>query len=236
MDSLIRLNKYISNSGVCSRRHADVLIKDGKIKVNGKVITELGTKISPSDKVEFGNKLLSPEKLVYVLLNKPKDHITTLDDPQVRKTVMHLVRNATKERIYPVGRLDRNTTGLLLFTNDGELAKKLSHPSYQIQKIYLIETDKNISETDLTKILQGVDLEDGKALIDSVNYVEGNKREIAIELHIGKNRIIRRIFEHLGYEIIRLDRVVYAGLNKIGITRGKWRFLKPLEIVNLKKL
>lgn len=236
MENLIRLNKYISNSGVCSRRHADELIKSGKIKVNGKIVTELGTKISLSDKIEYDNKVLKPEKFVYVLLNKPKDHITTLDDPQGRKTVMHLVRNAAKERIYPVGRLDRNTTGLLLFTNDGELAKKLSHPSHTIQKIYIIETNKNISENDLTKILEGVELEDGKAMVDSVNYIEGNKREIAIELHTGKNRIIRRIFEYLGYEIIRLDRVMYAGLNKIGITRGKWRFLNSREIGILKKL
>ena len=234
MTELIRLNKYISNSGVCSRREADKLISDGRVKVNGKIITELGTKVSLKDKVEYKGKSLSPEKFVYVLLNKPKDHITTMDDPQGRKTVMHLVRKATKERIYPVGRLDRNTTGLLLFTNDGDLAKKLTHPSHEVQKIYLAELNKNLSLSDLEKIKEGIELEDGKAEVDGINYFEGQKKHVSIELHSGKNRIVRRIFEQLDYKVVRLDRVVFAGLNKIRILRSKWRFLTPNEVGMLK--
>jgi len=234
IQDLIRLNKYVANSGVCSRREADELIKSGKISVNGKNITELGTKVKLKDAVKYNGKLLNPEKSVYVLLNKPKDHITTTDDPQGRNTVMNLVRRATDKRIYPVGRLDRNTTGLLLLTNDGDLAKKLTHPSHKVKKIYDVELNKPLPEELLGKIENGLVLEDGKAMVDAVSYIENNHKNIGLELHIGKNRIVRRIFEHLGYEVVRLDRSVYAGLTKIGIPRGKWRYLNDKEVGLLK--
>lgn len=231
-DGLIRLNKFVANSGVCSRREADKLIEAGAIKVNGKVVTELGTKIKSSDKVLYGDQALSFEKHVYLLLNKPKDYITTTDDPQERRTVMHLVGKACKERIYPVGRLDKNTTGLLLFTNDGELAKKLIHPKHQIKKVYHVTLDKSLTKSDMLKIIDGIDLEDGKAEVDKIAYVESehDKRQIGIELHSGKNRIIRRIFESLEYRVHKLDRVMFAGLTKKDLPRGKWRFLKPKEV------
>jgi 23S rRNA pseudouridine2605 synthase len=233
-DGLIRLNKYISNSGVCSRREADELIKMGLISVNGQVITEMGFKVKPTDDVRHEAKRLTAEKPVYVLLNKPKGFITTTDDPQERKTVMHLIGNAVKERIYPVGRLDRNTTGLLLLTNDGELADRLTHPSYKAKKIYRVELDKDLTKADFDKILEGIRFEEGKAIVDDLAYVDNEKNIVGIEIHIGWNRIVRRIFEALGYEVVKLDRVVYAGLDKKNIGRGEWRFLKQDEVTKLK--
>jgi len=234
-ESLIRLNKYIANAGVCSRREADVLISTGAIKVNGEVVTQLGTKIRPGDVVHYGDQKLSHENKVYVLLNKPKDYISTADDPQERKTVLHLIGNAFKERLYPVGRLDRNTTGLLLLTNDGELTKKLTHPKHGIRKIYQVQLDKSIPRDDLEKIAAGVQLEDGKVKPDNVSYTTPqNKQEIGIELHSGQNRVVRRMFEHLGYKVTKLDRVAFAGLTKKDLPRGKWRQLTEKEVSFLK--
>jgi 23S rRNA pseudouridine2605 synthase len=233
-DGTTRLNKFISNSGVCSRREADELIKMGLITVNGQTITEMGHKVKPGDDVRHDGKRLTAEKPVYILLNKPKGYITTTDDPQERKTVMALLANAVKERVYPVGRLDRNTTGLLLLTNDGELADKLTHPSYNAKKIYKVELDKPITKADFEKIQEGVRLEEGKAVVDDLAMIDDDKKTLGIELHIGWNRIVRRIFESLGYEVVRLDRVVYAGLDKKNIGRGEWRFLKDTEVVKLK--
>lgn len=237
-DGLIRLNRYISNSGICSRRKADELIAAGVISVNGEAVTELGIKVDPTkDEVRYNNERLKREKMVYVLLNKPKDYITTTDDPQERKTVMHLVSKATKERIYPVGRLDRNTTGLLLLTNDGNLADKLSHPRNNMSKLYQIELNKSLTQGDLNKIQFGLELEDGFVKPDEISYVVGaSKREIGIQIHSGKNRIVRRIFESLGYDVIKLDRVVYASLTKKDLPRGRWRFLEEKEIIQLKHL
>ncbi len=231
-----RLNKYIAQSGVCSRREADQLIRDGKIRVNTKIITEMGFQVNPGDKVYYGNKLLSRERFVYLLLNKPKDFITTTDDPHERKTVMQLVSNACQERIYPVGRLDRNTTGVLLLTNDGELSKKLTHPSHEISKIYQVELNKSIEENHFNQIREGVELEDGFIQIDDIAIVDSRGLSLGVEIHSGKNRIVRRIFESFGYEVIRLDRVMFAGLTKKDLPRGKWRFLKDREIIKLKYL
>lgn len=235
---LIRLNKFIANSGTCSRRDADKLIEAGKIKVNNKVVTDLGTKVTNSDLVTFENKVLKSEKSVYVLLNKPKGFITTTDDPFERKTVMSLVKNACPQRIYPVGRLDRETTGLLLFTNDGDLAKKLTHPKHEMKKIYYAVLDKPLEIIHLEKIASGIELEDGFVKADKIAYITGadDNREVGIELHSGKNRIIRRIFQSQGYEVIKLDRVSFAGLTKKDIPRGKWRFLKEKEISLLKMI
>ena len=237
-DDLIRLNRYIANSGVCSRREADRLIEAGAVQVNGKIVTELGTKISSTDKVMYGDQTISREKPRYLLLNKPKGYITTVDDPEKRKTVMALIQGACKERVYPVGRLDRNTTGLLLFTNDGNIAKKLTHPRYGIKKIYHVELDKNLTKADFSKILEGLKLEDGFIKVDSIEYVgDGkDKKQIGIELHSGKNRVVRRIFESLDYKVIKLDRVYYAGLTKKNIPRGEWRFLDEMEINMLKMI
>lgn len=235
-DGLVRLNRYIANAGICSRREADKLIQAGQVKVNGKVVTELGTKVSRSDVIKYQNKILQREKLVYVLLNKPKDFITTTDDPGQRKTVMQLVAKACEERIYPVGRLDRNTTGLLLLTNDGELAKKLSHPSSNIKKLYQVDIDKPISSDHLLAIQQGLQLDDGLAQVDEIAVVNPDGKSLGVEVHIGRNRIVRRIFEHLGYEVIRLDRVMYASLTKKDLPRGKWRYLSEKELVKLKFL
>jgi 23S rRNA pseudouridine2605 synthase len=237
-ESLIRLNKYIADAGICSRREADVLIESGVVKVNGVTVTQLGTKVSQTDKVMFGGETLSREKLRYVLLNKPKGFITTSDDPMDRKTVMSLVENACEERIYPVGRLDRNTIGLLLFTNDGDLAKKLTHPKYGIKKVYHVFLDKPLSKTDMIQIIEGVELEDGLAKPDKISYVtdENDKKQVGIELHSGKNRIVRRIFEHLGYEVVKLDRVSFAGLTKKDLPRGKWRLLSEKEVGMLKMI
>ncbi|MBX2897502.1 MAG: pseudouridine synthase [Cyclobacteriaceae bacterium] len=231
---LIRLNKFMANSGVGSRREADELIKMGLVTVNGEVITEMGHKVKRTDDVRYEGKKLKAEKPVYILLNKPKGFITTTDDPQERKTVMSLVANAGPERIYPVGRLDRNTTGLLLLTNDGDLADKLTHPSYNVKKIYRVELDKPITKTDFEKIKAGVYLEEGRAIVDDLAIVDGDNQTVGIELHIGWNRIVRRIFESLGYVVEKLDRVVYAGLDKKELNRGEWRFLKPEEIIKLK--
>lgn len=235
---LIRLNKYIADAGICSRREADKLIESGAVSVNGKVVSQVGTKVEPTDKVQLGTQTLKREKLQYLLLNKPKDFITTSKDPQNRKTVMQLVDKACEERIYPVGRLDRNTTGLLLFTNDGDLAKKLMHPSSSVKKIYHVFLDKNFAKNDMLKIAQGIELEDGIISPDKIAYVDGieDKKQVGIELHSGKNRIVRRIFEHLGYKVIKLDRVLFAGLTKKDLPRGKWRFLTKKEIDLLKRL
>ncbi|MEO6149148.1 MAG: pseudouridine synthase [Mucilaginibacter sp.] len=235
---LIRLNRYIANAGICSRRKADELIEAGVVSVNGVVISELGHKVDPAkDEVRYNNETLKREKNVYVLLNKPKDYITTTDDPMERRTVMHLVEKASKERIYPIGRLDRNTTGLLLMTNDGDLADKLSHPRSNIVKLYQVELSKPLIQGDMNKIGFGIELEDGLIKPDSVSYVAGGtKREIGIQIHSGKNRIVRRIFEHLGYEVVKLDRVVYAGLTKKDLPRGRWRYLEEKEIIQLKHL
>ncbi|UHG91879.1 pseudouridine synthase [Spirosoma oryzicola] len=231
---LTRLNRYIANSGVCSRREADELIARGDISVNGKVVTEMGYKVKDGDTVKYGTKILNPERFVYVLLNKPKDYITTTEDPEERKTVMELVADAGNFRMYPVGRLDRNTTGLLLLTNDGELADKLTHPSNNVRKIYQVEIDKPITDEHFEKIQQGITLEDGPIKPDAVSIVTPDAQVIGIEIHSGRNRIVRRIFEHLGYEVTKLDRTTYAGLTKKELPRGKWRFLDPKEVVKLK--
>ncbi|NQX54773.1 rRNA pseudouridine synthase [Pedobacter panaciterrae] len=237
-DGLIRLNRYIANSGICSRRKADELIAAGVVSVNGVVVSELGQKVDPSkDEIRYNGELLKREKKVYVLLNKPKDYITTTDDPQERRTVMQLVEKASRERIYPVGRLDRNTTGLLLMTNDGDLADKLSHPKNGITKIYHVELSRSLSQGDLNKIQFGIELEDGIIKPDSVSYVAGGtKREVGIQIHSGKNRIVRRIFEHLGYDVVKLDRVVYGNLTKKDLPRGRWRFLEEHELIQIKHL
>lgn len=233
-DGLTRLNKYIANSGMGSRREADEMIKKGLISVNGITITEMGHKVKQGDVVRYEDKVLKAEKPVYVLLNKPKGFITTTSDPKERKTVMNLVANACKERLYPVGRLDRNTTGLLLLTNDGELAEKLTHPSYNTKKIYKVELDRALTKNDFQKILEGVRLEEGKAMVDDLAITSDDKKTVGIELHIGWNRIVRRIFESLEYEVVKLDRVIFAGLDKKDLPRGEWRFLKPEEVVRLK--
>ncbi|MBS1506986.1 MAG: rRNA pseudouridine synthase [Bacteroidetes bacterium] len=233
-DGLIRLNKFMANSGVGSRRESDEYIKMGLVTVNGETITEMGYKVKPTDDVRYEGRKLKAEPLVYILLNKPKGFITTSDDPEERKTVMDLVANACKERIYPVGRLDRNTTGLLLFTNDGDLADKLTHPSYNAKKIYKVELDRALTKNDFQKILDGVYLEEGRVIVDDLAMVSDNDKEVGIEIHIGWNRIVRRLFEALGYQIVKLDRVVYAGLDKKDLGRGQWRFLKPEEVVRLK--
>jgi len=233
-----RLNKYIADAGICSRREADKLIEKGEIYLNGKVITELGTKVNPEDEVKYMGKILRSEKLKYLLLNKPKGFITTSDDPQNRRTVMNLVEKACSERIYSVGRLDRNTTGLLLFTNDGELTTRLTHPKHGVKKLYHVILDKPLLKNDLIKIIDGVELEDGTIKPDKINWVtdEMDKRHVGIELHSGKNRIVRRIFEKVGYEVVRLDRVIFAGLTKKDLPRGKWRFLKEKEVNILKMI
>ncbi|HEY8779990.1 MAG TPA: pseudouridine synthase [Mucilaginibacter sp.] len=235
---LIRLNRYISNAGICSRRKADELIAAGVVSVNGVVVSELGIKVDPQkDEIRYNGETLKREKMVYVLLNKPKDYITTTEDPQERRTVMHLVEKASRERIYPVGRLDRNTTGLLLMTNDGDLTDKLSHPRNNIVKLYQVELSKSLTQGDLNKIAFGLELEDGLIKPDAISYVAGGtKREVGIQIHSGKNRIVRRIFEHLGYEVVKLDRVVYANLTKKDLPRGRWRYLDESEVIQLKHL
>ncbi|MGZ3866948.1 MAG: pseudouridine synthase, partial [Bacteroidia bacterium] len=231
---LTRLNKFIANAGICSRREADDLIKSGCVTVNGKVITELGFKVREGDVVNYSGENLKTEKHVYLLLNKPKDYITTAEDERGRRTVMELLEGACKERIYPVGRLDRNTTGLLLFTNDGELTKKLTHPKHEVKKLYHVELDKNLKQTDLLKIREGLELEDGFIKPDEISYAGETKRELGIEIHSGKNRIVRRIFEHLDYEVVKLDRVMFAGLTKKNLPKGRWRMLEPKEVSFLK--
>ncbi len=227
----IRLNKYLANAGVCSRREADDFIQAGLVSVNGQVVTELGTKVLRSDNVVFHDQPVTIEKKVYVLLNKPKDYVTTSDDPQQRKTVMDLVKDACPERIYPVGRLDRNTTGVLLLTNDGELASKLTHPRFLKKKIYHVHLDKNVTAHDLQQIAEGIELEDGPIHADAIEYASPtDKKQVGIEIHSGKNRIVRRIFEHLGYKVTKLDRVLFAGLTKKNVRRGDWRFLTEKEV------
>ena len=234
----IRLNKYLADCGICSRREADDLIKAGCVMVNDEVITTMGYKVKTNDKVVYGGQTLNREKLRYILLNKPKGYITTSDDPYERDTVMELVQNACPERVYPVGRLDKQTTGLLLFTNDGDLAKKLTHPSSEIPKLYHVILDKPLTKNDMLRIAEGIELDDGPIAADNIAYDQDDdsKKSIGIELHSGRNRIVRRIFEHLGYEVTKLDRVMFAGLDKYKLPRGEWRFLTDLEVVNLKKI
>jgi len=236
-DDGIRLNKFISNSGVCSRREADELIKTGVIQVNGKAMTEMGYKVMPTDTVQFDGRHLTAEKPVYVLLNKPKGYISTTSDEKMRKTVMDLVADATPYRLFPVGRLDRPTTGVLLLTNDGHMTKKLTHPSFGIKKIYHVTLDKKLTNDDLNKIKEGVWLEEGKAEVDAISFIEGKSRnEVGLEIHIGWNRVIRRMFFKLGYEVTLLDRVMFAGLTKKNLKRGFWRILTEQEVSNLKML
>ncbi|HQQ92920.1 MAG TPA: pseudouridine synthase [Bacteroidia bacterium] len=235
-DGLIRLNKYLSNAGIASRREADTLIQSGAVKVNGVVVDQLGYKIKPGDKVSYGDEAVKGEKKVYLLLNKPKDYITTMDDPQERKTVMQLIAGACRERVYPVGRLDRNTTGLLLFTNDGELAAKLTHPRHNIKKVYHVSLNKGLKPDDFKAIIEGVQLEDGPVKADDLAFVGEGKKEIGIEIHSGRNRVVRRMFEHLGYDVIKLDRVVFAGLTKKDLPRGKYRFITPKELAYLQMI
>ncbi|CAM1351589.1 pseudouridine synthase [Tenacibaculum insulae] len=233
----IRLNKYISNSGICSRREADTYIEHGSVSVNGKLMTQMGYKVQPTDEVRFDGTLISIEQKRYIILNKPKNYITTMEDDRGRKTVMEIIANATKERIYPVGRLDRNTTGLLLFTNDGELAKKLTHPKHNVRKLYHASLDKKLSLADLDKLRGEVIIEGKKVFIDAVSYVEGERKtEVGIEIHSGRNRIVRKIFEHFGYTVTKLDRVVFAGMTKRNLPRGRWRELTSQEVNNLQML
>lgn len=230
-DEPIRLNKFLANAGICSRREADEFITAGVVSVNGVVVTELGTKVKRTDEIKFHDQPVNIERKVYVLLNKPKDCVTTSDDPQERKTVMDFVKGACKERIYPVGRLDRNTTGVLLLTNDGDLASKLTHPKYLKKKIYHVYCDKNVTKVDLDQIVSGITLDDGEIHADAVSYAsETDKSQVGIEIHSGKNRIVRRIFEALGYRVIKLDRVYFAGLTKKGLRRGDWRYLTEQEV------
>ena len=231
----IRLNRFIANAGLCSRREADTFISAGMVQINGKVVNELGTKVLPTDEVRFDGNRIVAEKKVYLLLNKPKDFVTTTEDPHADKIVMDLIKDACAERIYPVGRLDRNTTGLLLFTNDGDLSKRLTHPSHQMKKIYQVSLDKIVTVQHLQQIADGIELEDGPIAADAVSYVDNeDKTEVGIEIHSGRNRIVRRIFEHLGYRVKKLDRVYYAGLTKKNLPRGKYRFLTEKEVNFLK--
>ncbi|QTE22270.1 pseudouridine synthase [Polaribacter cellanae] len=233
----IRLNKYIANSGICSRREADTYIEHGSVEVNGKLVTEMGYKVQPNDIVKFDGTSITPEQKKYVLLNKPKNYITTMDDDRGRKTVMELIANASKERIYPVGRLDRNTTGLLLFTNDGDLAKKLTHPKHNVRKLYHASLDRKLDLKDLEKLRGDVVIEGRKVFIDAVSYVDGeSKSEVGIEIHSGRNRIVRKIFEHVGYKVNKLDRVIFAELTKKNLPRGRWRELTNQEVSNLQML
>ena len=230
--STMPLNKYIAHSGVCSRRDAAELVKQGEVKVNDRVITDPGTKVFPKDVITVKGKKVTPSKnLVYILLNKPKDYITTLEDPEGRKTVLDLIKRATDERVYPVGRLDRNTSGVLVLTNDGDLAQTLSHPKHEIKKIYEVKLDRDVTKADFEKLLQGITLEDGFIMPDALGYPDPKDKSIVgIEIHSGRNRIVRRIFEKLGYDVRQLDRVMYAGLTKKNVQRGKWRFLTEKEI------
>ena len=235
-DDAVRLNRYVANSGVCSRREADVLIATGVVTVNGKIVVEMGYKVNPTDVVSYGGVPIKNEVKKYLVLNKPKDYITTMDDPEERKTVMELIRKACKERLYPVGRLDRNTTGVLLFTNDGDLTSKLTHPKFGVRKIYHVVLDKRITSEDFKSVSEGFELADGFIKPDAVEYVGEGKYELGVEIHSGRNRIVRRIFEHLGYEVMKLDRVAFAGLTKKDLPRSKFRFLTPKEVDFLKML
>ena len=230
----IRLNRFIAQSGICSRREADDFIQAGVVTVNGQVVTELGTKVQPTDEVRFNDQRLQGEKKVYLVLNKPKGYVTSLEDPHAGKTVMELVKGACEERIYPVGRLDKYSLGLLLFTNDGDLTKQLTHPSYKKKKIYQVTLDKPLTRADMDRIAEGITLEDGEIHADEISYVKENRQEVGIEIHSGRNRIVRRIFEFLGYTVTKLDRVYYAGLTKKNLKRGAWRFLTREEVERLK--
>jgi len=234
---LMRLNKYLAHAGIASRREADELIKIGAVSVNGEIVTEMGYKVKPTDKVQFNGDTIKPEKKVYVLLNKPKNFITTTEDEKGRKTVMELVEKSAPVRIYPVGRLDRNTTGVLLFTNDGDLAKRLTHPKHQVEKLYHVKLDKNLKSSDLEKIREGLKLDDGFIQVDEISYIKGAPHnEVGVKIHSGRNRIVRRIFEHLGYNVIKLDRVLFAGLTKKDLKRGHWRHLTKKEVDFLKMI
>lgn len=230
----MRLNRFIAQSGICSRREADDFILAGLVSVNGTIVTELGTKVLPTDEVKFNDSRVQGEKKVYLVLNKPKGYVTSLEDPHADKTVSELVKDACTERVYPVGRLDKNSVGLLLFTNDGDLTKQLTHPSYKKKKIYQATLDKALERADMEAIAQGITLEDGEIYADEIAYVKDDKKEIGIEIHSGRNRIVRRIFEHLGYKVMKLDRVYYAGLTKKNLKRGDWRFLTREEVERLK--
>ncbi|MFI3268901.1 MAG: pseudouridine synthase, partial [Rikenellaceae bacterium] len=230
----IRLNRFLAQSGLCSRREADDYISAGVVTVNGQVVTELGTKIQPTDEVKFNDSRVQGEKKVYLVLNKPKGYVTSNDDPHADKTVMDLVREGCSERIYPVGRLDKNSLGLLLFTNDGDLTKQLTHPSHKKKKIYQVGLNKPLTRADMDSIAQGITLEDGDVYADAISYVSEDKSEVGVEIHSGRNRIVRRIFEHLGYSVQKLDRVYYAGLTKKNLKRGQWRFLTDAEVERLK--
>jgi 23S rRNA pseudouridine2605 synthase len=236
-DKPVRLNRYISNTGLCSRREADEYIKGGLIKVNGEVVTEMGVKVSPEDEVCYKDKALSSQRKIYLLLNKPKGFVTSVDEGRSKKIVMDLVRSACKERIYPVGRLDKMTTGVLLFTNDGDLSLKLTHPSNRMRKVYQVSSNKPLEQEDLDKLAQGVELDDGFIAFDSIAYTNPeNHTQIGVEIHSGKNRIVRRMFEAVGYKVTKLDRVYFAGLTRKGLKRGKWRFLSPEEVAFLKMM
>jgi 23S rRNA pseudouridine2605 synthase len=234
-DEAIRLNKYIASTGLCSRREADEFIQAGLISINDKLVTELGTRVKPADIIKYNGERLKEEKKVYILLNKPRDYIATLEDPHAKRTVIDLIKGACRERVYPVGRLDRNTTGVLLLTNDGELTKRLTHPRFEKMKVYHIELNKSLKSVDMEKIATGIMLEDGFIKADAISYASpDDKKQVGIELHSGRNRIVRRIFEQLGYDIRKLDRVYFAGLSKKGLQRGQWRFLTEREISMLK--
>ena len=230
VDEPMRLNRYMAMSGVSSRREADEYIKSGQVTVNGVVVTELGTKINPGDEVRFNDKVLRGEKKVYIVMNKPKGYVTSMDDPHADRTVMDLVKNAVSERVYPVGRLDKNSLGVLLITNDGDLTTRLTHPAYNKKKIYQVTLDKPLTRADMAQIAEGITLDDGEIYADEISYVKDNKREVGIEIHSGRNRIVRRIFEHFGYNVQKLDRVYFAGLTKKNLKRGAWRFLTPKEV------
>ncbi|MBP9018979.1 MAG: rRNA pseudouridine synthase [Bacteroidales bacterium] len=230
----IRLNKFIANSGICSRREADDYIVAGLITVNGQIITELGTKIKATDDVRFNGERLHGEEKVYILMNKPKDFVTTVTDPNAEKTVLDLVAGKCPQRVYPVGRLDKATTGVLLLTNDGELSDKLTHPSNRVRKIYHVFLDKNLSKSDFDKILEGVELEDGPMFADALSFIDEDESQVGLEIHSGRNRVVRRMFEALGYKVKKLDRVLFAGLTKKGLRRGQWRFLTEQEVALLK--
>ena len=236
-DGTMRLNKYLAHAGIASRREADVLIQTGAVTVNGKTVTEMGYKVKPGDKVQFNGETIKPEKKVYVLLNKPKNFITTTEDERGRKTVMELVQKSAPVRIYPVGRLDRNTTGVLLFTNDGDMAKRLTHPRHNVEKIYHVKLNKNLKPSDIDKIRNGLKLEDGEIQVDDISYIKGAPHsEVGVKIHSGRNRIVRRIFEHLGYDVLKLDRVLFAGLTKKDLKRGHWRHLTKKEVDFLKMI
>lgn len=233
----IRLNKFIANSGLCSRREADEHIQAGLIMINGQLVTELGVKVLPTDDIRYNGVRITPEKKVYILLNKPKDYVTSVDDPHAKRTIMELVKGACRERIYPVGRLDRMTTGVILLTNDGDLTKKLTHPTSEIKKIYQAQLDKNLKQEDIMTIADGVTLDDGFIKVDDISYLKDkDKNMVGVEIHSGKNRIVRRIFESQGYKVVKLDRVFFAGLTKKGLSRGEWRYLAPREVGFLKML